>query len=420
MSGDLALGIDVGTSGIRAAALGTDGVLVAQASAAMADHGDDRRDPAVWQAALRATLDSLFATLPPERIGAVSVDGTSGSVLGLDAQGDPVGGALMYDDAVEDPAVPAAIAAVAPRASGAHGAASALARAIVMQERPGVRRIVHQADWIASLLAAAPVASDESNALKSGYDPIARRWPGWLSDTPLQDGLLPAVVAAGDQTGTTNGAFGLPHGSAVVAGVTDGCASFLATGANRAGDGVTALGTTLTLKLLSDKPVFAPEHGIYSHRIGDTWLAGGASNTGGGVLAEHFTPELIAELSVRIDPQADSGLEYYPLRGPGERFPVSDPDHPPRLSPRPADDAQFLHGLLEGMARIEALGYRRLSEFGAPKLTALRTVGGGAANPAWTALRARIVGAPLAEVASEDACVGVARLALRHLASPGS
>ena len=415
MTGDLALGIDIGTSGVRAAALSSDGRKSGQAEAAMAEFGDDRRDPAIWRRALETTLARLLETVEPSRIGAVAVDGTSGTVLGIDAAGDPVGTALMYDDAVEDAAIPAAIAKVAPRESAAHGAASALARAIVLQDRPGVRRIVHQADWIASLLAGAPVASDESNALKTGYDPVARHWPDWLADAPLRPGLLPDVVPAGARTGTTAGTFGLPAGIALVGGVTDGCASFLATGAAEVGDGVTALGTTLTIKLLSDRPVFDPACGVYSHRIGELWLAGGASNSGGGVLDSYFDPDRVRELSRHIDTGTDSGLDYYPLRRPGERFPINDPDYPPRFSPRPEDDCQFLHGMLEGMARIEALGYRRLEEIGAPALQTLRTVGGGAANPAWTALRSRIVGVPLAEADSSDACVGVARLALPHL-----
>ena len=111
----------------------------------------------------------------------------------------------------------------------------------------------------------------------------------------------------------------------MVAGTTDGCASFLATGATEAGDGVTALGSSLTIKLLSGKPLFAPEYGIYSHRIGDAWLAGGASNTGGKVLAQHFPVERIVELSQSIDPETSTGLDYYPLPGKGERFPVADP-----------------------------------------------------------------------------------------------
>lgn len=37
-------------------------------------------------------------------------------------------------------------------------------------------------------------------------------------------------------------------------------------------------------------------------------------------------------------------LDYYPLLRPGERFPVNDPGLPPRLTPRPEDDAVFLQG----------------------------------------------------------------------------
>ncbi len=68
------------------------------------------------------------------------------------------------------------------------------------------------------------------------------------------------------------------------------------------------------MKVLSDRPLFAPEYGLYSHRIGDMWLAGGASNTGGVVLAEHFSAERIdCSFRPRIDPAVDSGLDYYPL-----------------------------------------------------------------------------------------------------------
>jgi hypothetical protein len=38
--------------------------------------------------------------------------------------------------------------------------------------------------------------------------------------------------------------------------------------------------------------------------------------------------------------------------------------------------------MLEGIAGIEALGYRRLKELGAPALRSVRSVGGGARNPA--------------------------------------
>ena len=415
----LALGVDVGTSGVRAAVIDSSGTPEGSGAAAMSEFGADHRDPGVWAQALKTALARLGREVDLGRVGAASVDATSGTVLALDADGAPVGGALMYNDAVEDPAIPAAIAKAAPRESAAHGAASALARAIVLQDRPGAVRIVHQADWIASLLAGRPVGSDESNALKTGYDPVARRWPEWLRDTPLRRRLLPEVAPCGSVVATLNGGaesvLRASKSAVLVAGVTDGCASFLATGAAGPGEGVTALGTTLTIKLLSKQPVFAPEYGVYSHRIGNIWLAGGASNSGGGVLAGFFTPEEIDTLSSRIDLRSESGLDYYPLARPGERFPINDPDHAPRLTPRPSDDAQFLHGMLEGIAQIEALGYRRLAELGAPRLKILRTVGGGAANRVWSALRRRITGAEMAEADSDAAAIGVARLALPHL-----
>jgi hypothetical protein len=65
---------------------------------------------------------------------------------------------------------------------------------------------------------------------------------------------------------------------------------------------VTSLGTTMTLKLLSYAPEFAPAYGIHSHRIGEFWLTGGASNRGGAVLADYFPPQRLEALSARHRP----------------------------------------------------------------------------------------------------------------------
>ena len=176
------------------------------------------------------------------------------------------------------------------------------------------------------------------------------------------------------------------------------------------------MGTTLTVKLLSDRPIFAPDYGIYSHRLLGQWLAGGASNSGGAALLKHFTPDQMAALSARIDPETDTGFDYYPLPAPGERFPVADPSMHPRLSPRPQDDATFLQGLFEGVANVEALAFHRLADLGAPPLRSVRSVGGGAANPVWTRLRARRLNVPMPAPLSDEAAFGTALLALRGAA----
>lgn len=94
------------------------------------------------------------------------------------------------------------------------------------------------------------------------------------------------------------------------------------------------MGSTLAIKLLSTKRVEDARFGVYSHRLDDKWLVGGASNTGGAVLRKLFTDEQIVKLSEQINPQEPSPLDYYPLQTVGERFPVADPNLEPRYFTR--------------------------------------------------------------------------------------
>lgn len=413
---DIVIGIDCGTSGVRAIAIDRHKQTVAHASAPMHDFGEDQRSPSIWRQAMHAALTQTVKALDSRRIRALAIDGTSGTMLPVDQSGQPVAKALMYNDAVTDAKILDAIANVAPDTSAAHGATSGLARFIQLQRAPNAVTIIHQADWLAGQCSGRFNVSDTNNALKTGFDPVDGCWPRWMSETGAEMTLLPDVVAPGTVTASVTAQaaaeFGLPDDTLIVAGTTDGCASFLATGADEPGDAVTALGTTLTVKMLSDKPLFAPEYGLYSHRIGNRWLAGGASNTGGNVLLHYFDSQTIASLSKEIDPRNDTGMDYYPLVTPGERFPVNDAEFAPRVTPRPASDVVFLHALLEGIANVEALAYARLAELGAPPLASVRSVGGGAKNSAWSALRERKLNVPFKEVLSDEAAMGAALLAL--------
>ena len=423
ISEKLFIGIDLGTSGARAIAIDTDGNTLGDGRCALPQA--DRRAPSAWWNAVGSALDDLLKQIDRSAVQAIAIDATSGTVLAIDQHGTPLTDALMYNDAIDSTDILQAIAEHAPAATAVHGSSSALARAITLQQhtrhnstaqgRKTNVSIVHQADWLAGKLSGHYTISDESNALKTGYDPVNRCWPDWISKTGLDLRLLPTVLPCG----TVNRAisaesvkrFQLPDSTVLVTGASDGCASFLATGAQAIGDCVTSLGTTITMKMLSDKPLFEPAYGIYSHRMGDRWLAGGASNSGGNVLLEFFTSDQIKRHSQHIDLDNSPELNYYPLLTPGERFPHNDANWQPRLSPRPESDSEFLHGLLEGMADIEALGYQRLQELGAPAPTTIRTVGGGADNPQWSAIRRRKLNAPFAPSISTEAAAGVAQLA---------
>jgi D-ribulokinase len=421
----LYVGIDLGTSGCRALAIDQDLALVAGAEVELPppqrQGAESEQDAEIWWQAVCAVLSDLTGQITSTAIQAIAVDGTSGTIVLSDDHGIPVAPGLLYND-TRARAEAARIAALAPAASGAHGASSGLAKLLFLQNRPDNNRARHamnQAEWIAARLTNRYGIGDENNCLKLGYDVLHRRWPDWFDNLGVNRTWLPRVVTPGTTLGPIAPAIGsrfklAPH-CQIKAGTTDGIAAFLATGAARTGEAVTSLGSTLVLKIISQRPVFAPRYGVYSHRLGKWWLAGGASNSGGGVLRHYFRQIELDDLTPCLDPDHPTGLDYYPLVSPGERFPVQDPQLPPRLSPRPPEAVRFFQGMLEGMARIEAGGYRLLAELGAPSLVNVRTVGGGAGNTAWTHIRERELRVPLLVPRHNLAAYGTALLAAGRL-----
>ena len=416
------LGIDVGTGGVRACAIDAHAGIRGFASAELPPprvNGEaiDQQPELWWQAAV-AAIDKLGESVDLGEITRIVVDGTSGTLLLTDAAGRALSPGLMYNDA-RAAAQAARITAIAPAQSGAHGASSALAKLLYFLGggcTGDVRHAVHQADWIAGRLAGRHGVSDENNALKLGYDPVTRSWPAWLDQLGVSRRLLPEVLVPGkpfaDVDPVVASMLGLSPSVQIASGTTDGVAAFIATGANHPGDAVTSLGTTLVVKQLATQPIFAADQGVYSHRLGERWLAGGASNSGGAALLKHFTAEEMKRLTPHLKPDEPTGLNYYPLPKPGERFPIADPSLATRITPRPVEDHRFFQGLLEGIASVEALAYKRLAGLGAPRLCRVMSIGGGARNDAWTRIRHRVLGVSVYAAEQTEASYGAALLAL--------
>ncbi len=205
MTIDCVLGIDIGTSGVRIAA--TDGgnalkaMSVASIKAPLQNGGRIMQDPLIWWEAVVEAFKGLDLTGLAVR--AIAIDGTSGTILPIAGDGTPMGLASMYND-VCDAAKLALVAAVAPKETAALGSTSPLARA--MEMRSDATRIIHQADWIMGQLCGRYDVTDENNALKSGYDPVSRKWPDWIAQTSFDPKRFPAVVPAGTKVGTITAA----------------------------------------------------------------------------------------------------------------------------------------------------------------------------------------------------------------------
>lgn len=417
----LYLGIDFGTSGCRACLIDAQGAVHGEAAAALpAASGTGvvrEQDPALWWETLTTTLDSLFNDAKAHAVRAIAVDGTSATLLLADGNGRPLTPALLYNDA-RSTTEAARIGTVATPDSAARGATSSLAKLLHLQAMPSARAAryaLHQADWINGCLSGRFGITDHNNALKLGYDAVTATWPRWFEDLKVPLNWLPEVHVPGEILGSITPdvarRFRFDLDTQVVCGTTDSTAACLAAGIDSPGDAVTSLGSTLVVKVLSPRPVYAAEYGVYSQPFGALWLVGGASNSGGAALRCHFSLQEIERLSLKIPPDRSSGLDYYPLAGIGERFPVYDPERVSRVTPRPDDNGQFLHGLLEGIARIELSGYRRLTALDVPYPRSVRTLGGGADNAAWTKIRASLLGVSLLPPRHPQAAYGAALLA---------
>ena len=368
------LGIDFGTSGARCFVIDASGKTLANSKAAYSSSEPNKLGSA-WNDALFQLLDSIPEGIK-SRISSVAIDGTSATTLLIDSTtGELIQPPKMYSEA-QDPAIVQRVKAMAPPGHTVTASTSTLCKVVTWDEA-GIWQaaisqgksplIVHQSDWLASILHGYRGVTDWNNALKLGFDPGNEDYPDFIADQDFASILPPVVCAPGTPlapiTADIAAKTGLPSECIVCAGTTDSIAAFLAAmeGAEVGlGQAVTSLGSTLAIKLLSETRADDAAYGIYSHRIGDSWLVGGASNTGGAVLRSFFSDAELAALTPRMDISKPTRLKYTVLPSKGERFPINDPDMEPCLGPRPEDDAVFLQGMLEAMAATEAAAYRRL------------------------------------------------------------
>ena len=421
----LGLGLDIGTSGVRAAVVDDNRSVIAQSSAPYpADYrpANDYQNPYIWWASVRSCLARLKADCSQNHyamkdISAISICGTSGTIMSVDHNKNPLGDALMYFS-IGKPDDLTAIGKLAGKENPANAPTSTLARCMNLIERIDRDQIAgfsHQADYIAMKLGMTSGISDEHNCLKLGFDVVTRQWPDWIGQL-VPTHMLPEVLEPGTLAGKCSGdicrEFGFSKNTRICAGTTDSIAAFIAASDDAQGQGVSSLGSTLAIKMLCDQPIFDSGSGVYSHRFGERWLVGGSSNSGGAALLRHFSVEEMDKLSAQIEPDEMTGFDYYPLAGTGERFPVQDKNLISRTTPRAKADYIFLQGLYEGIARIEHRGYNLLTKLGAPEITHVVTMGGGANNDAWMRIRRNILGVETLKAKHNQAAVGAAFLAL--------
>ncbi|HEY1538503.1 MAG TPA: FGGY family carbohydrate kinase [Solirubrobacteraceae bacterium] len=425
---DVWVGLDLGTQSARAYVVSGDGRVVGSAGVALRSVREGARheqDPRQWFEAVAAASRAALAGIAPERVRGVATCATSGTIVLVDAAGGPLTPGVMYDD------MRAGAQAARIDASGAFehpiSPSWALPKLLWMLESwpqlgPGAR-LAQQADVVTRALAGHEVPSDCSHALKSGYDQQHETWP-WaeLETLGVPGALLPEVVRGGSLLGEVcpeaAERTGIPPGTPVIAGMTDGCGAQFAAGAVRAGSWNAVLGTTLVLKGCSELRVDDPSGLLYSHRAPDGgWLPGGASSCGAGVLTAHFPGRDLDDLGRRAAAFEGTSALAYPLVTRGERFPFAAPAAEAFVCGEPAGEAELFAALAQGVAFVERLCFDYLDLLGAATDGELTLTGGASRSRPWCQLRADVLGRPVRLVEQPEAAVGMAILAASASAS---
>ena len=406
-TGAFVLGLDVGTSGVRAVAADRGGNVLAEAHTSISDPRPDssihEQDPQEWWRAtcstLKSTLKELQNVAAAHAILGVAVTSTSGSLVLTDAAGHPVRPAILYDDS-RGAALGRDLRRGLPSEAADFNASYSLVKAAwVRQKEPVIweraRHLLHPADWLSGKFTGQFGTSDDSNALKLGYDPEAGSWGSAVSLLGFPKGMLPRVVRPSAWVGTVcpraSEETCLKPGTPILAGATDGMASLIASGAREPGHANTTLGTTIVWKVLArNKPRLA--QGVYCHRHPcNLWAPGAASNTGPGSLRSEKAGLASSELDRTVAGYLPSSTLCYLLRSRGERFPFLNAGAEGFFEGDPATPAESYAAQLQSLAFVERWGYERLADCGVAVGPEVFSTGSAAASPAFSQLRASVL-----------------------------
>jgi xylulokinase len=432
------LGVDCGTSGLKALLVDDAGAAVASATRSYAPDrprpGWSEQDPKVWRDAMAGAIADLRLSAG-RALGAVRAIGFSGQMHGavlLDRADRPIRPAILHNDG--------RASAEAAELSRTHARLAAVVGVKPMPSFTGPkllwlsRREPETRRLCASVLSpkdslrlwlSGERGSDMSDAAGSWMlDEAARAWspeataacgaePAWLP--PLFEGSAPVgkiLPAVADE-------LGLPRGVLLAAGGGDAAVGAVGLGAIAPGEAFISLGTAMQLIIATDRYLSAPDRLVHSfaHALPGRWYAMAAMLNGAGALA--FAARLLAstpealEREAGDDYQGPGRLLFLPYLS-GERTPLDDPHARGVLFglSETTTRAETARAVMEGVALTLADARECLEAAGAT-FDRVALTGGGARSALWARMIADATGFTVVRVRGGEIgpAFGAARLA---------
>lgn len=434
------LGIDVGTSGVKALLIGENGETLGEATAASREPvrphpGWSEQDPADWWRATLEAVDAL-AKLYPDVLASVRGVGLSGHMHGatlLDRDDKVLRPAILWNDgrsAAECAEMEAALPTLRQIAGNiAMPGFTAPKLAWVRKHEPAIfekiAKVLLPKAYVRLLLTGEHV-EDMSDAAGTLWLDVARRdWSAeLLAVTGLDRSHMPRLVEGSQPSGHLKKELAERWGMAgevvVAGGAGDNAASACGIGAIRPGEGFVSLGTSGVLFVSNDR--FRPntEGAVHAfcHAIPGTWHQMGVILSATDSL--NWLAKITGQKAADLAGAAEAGF-----KGPGEEMflPYLSGERTPHnnaaargafvgLSHR-SDPARLAQAVMEGVA-FAVRDCQRVLEDAGSEIGQLLAVGGGSRSALWLKLIAANLRTEIALPEDGDfgGALGAARLGL--------
>ncbi len=292
------LGLDVGTTGCKVVALSPAGKVLRVESATyplLTDaSGRAEQDlDAIWAAVCRSLRGvSEFLRGSGLKPAGLSLSGAMHSILPLGAHAQPLGNAVTWADSRAEELVIESAGGIyertgCPLETPYHPARLRWLKETQPELFARTRTFISIKDYVAYRLTGT-LATDIGMASTTGLlDIYKASWhEGALELAGITADVLPELVSPTAQLGTLTpeavAATGLPAGTPVFAGTSDGGLANLGSGVARPGETVVTVGTSGAVRQAADTPQLGSEGLTWCYLLSENrYFAGGAINNGG-------------------------------------------------------------------------------------------------------------------------------------------
>ena len=429
------VGIDVGTSGVKAVVLAPSGAVLAQTTAPLAVSRPvqlwSEQNAQDWWAATEAAILALDPVL---RSGVRGI-GLAGQMHGatlLGADDRPLRPAILWNDG-RSFAECAELERAEPRSRAITGniampGFTAPKLLWLAKHEPGVfaqlRSVLLPKDYVRLCMTGEKASDLADSAGTLWLDVAARRWSAdMLAACGLSEAQMPALHEGTEVTGTLRPEIAARWGMRAVpvaAGGGDNAAGAAGVGVVGDGDALLSLGTSGVIFVATDtfRPNPARAVHAFCHALPGMWhqmsvhLSAASCLDWAARLTGVDEPGALFPLAEGAGPA--SGPELFLPYLSGERTPHNDPHIRGAFLSLSHDTGpgRLAGAVLEGVAFAHADGLDALREAGTAP-TALSVIGGGARSSYWGRIFAAVLGIPLVYLEGGDIgpAVGAARLA---------